>query len=81
MQTKYDYINGTLTFTTPSLGTIMVFEDNYNMTVLYITIAAVGAFVLALFIAERIQYRNDKRHADEKARKRKAKRNNDGYIW
>ena len=79
--TKYDYINGTLTFTTPSLGTIMVFEDNYNMTVLYLTIAAVGAFVLAMFIAERIQYRNDKRHADEKARKRKAKRDNDGYIW
>ncbi|MBQ8177840.1 MAG: hypothetical protein IJ033_01480 [Clostridia bacterium] len=79
--TKYDYINGSLTFTTPSLGTILIFEDSYNLTVLYITIAAVAAFVLMLFVAERIQYRNDKRHADEKARKRKEKRTNDGYIW
>ncbi len=79
--TKYEYINGTLSFTAPSFGTIIVFKDNYNMTVLYIVVGAVSLFIILLFIAERIQYRNEKRNADEKARKRKNKRNNDGYLW
>lgn len=79
--TKYEYINGTLSFTAPSLGTVIIFEDSYNMTVLYITIAIVAVFILALFLAERIQYRNDKRRADELAEKKKAQRNKDGYRW
>ncbi len=79
--TKYEYMNGTLSFNAPSLGTVIIFEDSYSTTVLWLTIAAVIVFIIMLFIAERWQYRNAKRKADDDARKRREARKNDGYEW
>ncbi len=78
--TKYDYLNGTLSFKTPSLGTIMIFKDTYNMSVLYITLGAIVVFIVLLFIGAKMQYRNDKRHIDE-AKKRKKLRQQGKYEW
>ena len=78
--TKYEYLNGTLSFKTPALGTIMVFKDTYNMSVLYIIIACIIAFVILLFIGARMQYRNDKRQIED-AKKRKEIREKGRYRW
>jgi heme/copper-type cytochrome/quinol oxidase subunit 2 len=74
-------MNGTLSFNAPSLGTVIVFEDSYNTTVLWMTVAAVVIFIIMLFVAERWQYRNAKRKADEEARKRREAKKNNGYEW
>ena len=78
--TKYEYLNGTLSFKTPSLGTVMIFKDTYNVSVLYITIACIAGFVILLFIGAKMQYRNDKRQADE-AKKRREIREKGKYRW
>ena len=78
--TKYEYLNGTLSFKTPSLGTVMIFKDTYNVSVLYITIASIAGFVILLFIGAKMQYRNDKRQADE-AKKRREIREKGKYRW
>lgn len=79
--TKYEYMNGTLSFNAPSLGTVIVFEDSYNTTVLWIIVGVAVLFIIMLFVAERWQYRNAKRKADEDARKRRDARKNNGYEW
>lgn len=78
--TKYEYLNGTLSFKAPSLGTIMIFKDTYAMSVLYIIIACIVIFVVVLFIGAKMQYRNDKRQIEE-SKKRREVRERGKYKW
>lgn len=78
--TKYEYLNGELSFKAPSLGTVMIFEDSYDITVFLIGVGVVVIFALLLLIASKMQYRNDKKYIEEQKRKREMKRNG-GYRW
>ena len=78
--TKYEYLNGTLSFKTPSLGTVMIFKDTYDTSVLLIIIGSIIAFIVLLFIGSKMQYRNDKRQADE-AKKRRELKEKGKYRW
>ncbi len=76
--TKYEYLNGKLTFTSPSLGTVLIFRNGYSTVVMYIALCVVVFFIIALIIASKMQYVRDKQDADAKARKNKNKQK---YTW
>ncbi len=76
--TKYEYLNGKLTFTSPSLGTVLIFRNGYSTVVMYIALCIIIVFIIALIIASKIQYVRDKQDADAKARKNKNKQK---YTW
>ena len=78
--TKYVYLNGTLSFKTPSLGTVMIFKDTYDTSVLLIVIGCIVAFIILLYVGSKMQYRNDKRQADE-AKKRREIKEKGKYRW
>ena len=78
--TKYEYLNGTLSFRTPSLGTVMIFKDTYDTSVLLIVLGCMILFIVLLFIGSKMQYRNDKRQADEAKKRREIKRRGK-YKW
>ena len=78
--TKYEYLNGTLSFKTPSLGTVMIFKDTYDTSVLLIVIGCIVAFIILLYVGSKMQYRNDKRQADE-AKKRREIKEKGKYRW
>ena len=75
---KYTFVDGVLTFNSYGIGTVLVFEDNQAMMIIYITLGIIVALVVALFVASKITYLNDKKEIEDK---KKHKKHKSKYQW
>ncbi|MBO5776053.1 MAG: hypothetical protein J6R35_01625, partial [Clostridia bacterium] len=76
--TKYQFVDGVLTFNSYGVGTVLVFQDNLAMTILFICIGALAVFTIMLYITSKFTYIVRKKGLEED---RKNKKHETKYQW